>query len=80
MNEEDEAFAEQTDYSLNLTEREIEILTMLGNGSPLTEISDALAITRQTVRVHLGNAMRKLGLKSREATIRYAVTHFSSAS
>ena len=76
---EEQAIAEQIDHGLHLTEREIEILTMLGNGLPLTEISDVLAITRQTVRVHLGNAMRKLGLKSREATIRYAVTNFSSA-
>jgi DNA-binding CsgD family transcriptional regulator len=46
----------------------------------VNSIAKALGITPQTVRVHLGNAMRKLGLKNREAAIRYAVTRSGKAS
>ena len=56
-----------------LSEREDEIITMLGEGRSVNDIADALGITPQTVRVHLGNAMRKLGLKTREAAVLYAV-------
>lgn len=57
-----------------LSARENEILTLLGEGRGVAEIAEMLGITPQTVRVHLGNAMRKLGLKSREAAVLYAVT------
>lgn len=58
-----------------LSARENEILTLLGEGRGVAEIAEMLGITHQTVRVHLGNAMRKLGLKSREAAVLYAATH-----
>ena len=57
-----------------LSARENEILTLLGEGRGVAEIAEMRGITPQTVRVHLGNAMRKLGLKSREAAVLYAVT------
>ncbi len=57
-----------------LSDREDEVLTLLGEGRAVPEIAETLGITPQTVRVHLGNAMRKLGLKNREAAILYAVT------
>ena len=57
-----------------LSEREDEILTLLGEGRAVPEIAGILGITAQTVRVHLGNAMRKLGLKNREAAILHAAT------
>lgn len=57
-----------------LSEREDEILTLLGEGRAVPEIAGILGITTQTVRVHLGNAMRKLGLKNREAAILHAAT------
>lgn len=56
-----------------LTRREAQVMVMLGGGAPVSDIADALDISRQTVRVHLGNASRKIGLKSREAAIRFAV-------
>ncbi|MFO1151701.1 MAG: response regulator transcription factor [Alsobacter sp.] len=58
-----------------LTAREDEILVLLGRGKSTADIAGLLAITRQTVRVHLANAMRKLGLKNRESAIRFAVAH-----
>jgi DNA-binding NarL/FixJ family response regulator len=62
-----------------LTGREDEILTLLGLGKSISDIAGLLSITRQTVRVHLGNAMRKLGLRNREAAIRFAVAHAEKA-
>ena len=38
-----------------------------------------LGITAQTARVHLGNAMRKLGLRNREAAILYASRRYGKA-
>lgn len=63
-----------------LSEREDEILTLLGEGRAVNGIAKTLGITPQTVRVHLGNAMRKLGLKNREAAILYAVTRAGKSS
>lgn len=56
-----------------LTAREREIFVLLGRGTGLSEIAEHLTISRQTVRVHLGNAMKKLRLSTREAAIRYAL-------
>lgn len=75
-----EAPAEAAEQGPRLSEREDEILKLLGEGRAVNSIAKALGITPQTVRVHLGNAMRKLGLKNREAAIRYAVTRSGKAS
>ncbi|SIT80095.1 response regulator transcription factor [Pontibaca methylaminivorans] len=62
----------QADLRL-LTRRETEVLAALGRGEALQDIADMLDISRQTVRVHLGNAMKKLATPTREAVIRLAV-------
>lgn len=56
-----------------LSRRESEILVLLGLGCSIQDTAERLNISRQTVRVHLGNAMRKLDLRTREAAVRYAV-------
>ncbi len=66
------AAAKDSHFDL-LTAREREILVLLGRGTGLSEIAEDLTISRQTVRVHLGNAMKKLHLSTREAAIRYAL-------
>ena len=48
-----------------LTGREREVFTLLAEGGSNQEIADALYITERTVRAHLGEIMRKLGLRSR---------------
>jgi DNA-binding NarL/FixJ family response regulator len=58
-----------------LTSRERGILALIGEGTPVSRIALKLAISPQTVRVHLGNAMRKLDLKNREEAIHFAVNH-----
>jgi DNA-binding NarL/FixJ family response regulator len=72
--------AVESEQGPRLSERENEILTLLGEGRAVNGIAKALGITPQTVRVHLGNAMRKLGLKNREAAIRFAVTRSGKTS
>ncbi|GAB5469378.1 MAG: response regulator transcription factor [Rhodospirillales bacterium] len=63
-----------------LTKREREILVLLGRGTDLSEIAERLSISRQTVRVHIGNAMKKLRLTTREAVIRFALENVQSLS
>lgn len=62
-----------------LSEREDEVMKLLGSGHAVAEIAEALGITAQTARVHLGNAMRKLGLRNREAAILYASRRYGQA-
>ena len=61
-----------------LSERD-EVMKLLGGGHAIAEIAEALGITAQTARVHLGNAMRKLGLRNREAAILYASRRYGQA-
>lgn len=58
-----------------LSPREIEIMIRLGRGTALSDIADELQISRQTVRVHLGNAMKKLDVPTREGAIHFATEH-----
>ncbi len=62
-----------------LSEREDEVMRLLGSGRAISEIAELLGITAQTARVHLGNAMRKLGLRNREAAILYASKRYGKA-
>lgn len=61
----------------DLTGRERQILACLGAGMSLPDISDDLGISRQTVRVHLGNAMKKLNIGTREAIIRFSIENLA---
>jgi DNA-binding NarL/FixJ family response regulator len=58
----------------SLTNREREILGLLGKGMSAARIAGALELSPHTVRVHVGNLMRKLGLKDRAEAIHYAVS------
>jgi len=58
----------------NLTNREREVLDLLGKGLSAARIASELKLSPHTVRVHVGNLMRKLGLKDRSEAIHYAVS------
>ena len=62
-----------------LSEREDEVMKLLGGGHAVSEIAEFLGITAQTARVHLGNAMRKLGLRNRESAILYASRRYDNS-
>src|SRR5215210_3836710 len=58
-----------------LTEREITMLKALARGLSNRAISHELWVTEQTVKFHLGNLYRKLGVQNRLAAATYAHTH-----
>lgn len=49
----------------SLTERELEILTLIAKGYKNKQISDSVFITEGTVKVHINNILRKLGVSDR---------------
>lgn len=58
-----------------LTEREREVLGLVGQGASNREIADALFITERTARTHVSNILGKLGLASRTQAALWAVDH-----
>ena len=62
-----------------LTEREITMLKALARGMSNKAISQELWVTEQTVKFHLGNLYRKLGVPNRLAAASYAHRHGVSA-
>jgi DNA-binding NarL/FixJ family response regulator len=58
-----------------LTERELEVLALVGRGLSNKEIATDLGITERTARTHVSNILGKLGLASRTQAALYAVEH-----
>jgi two-component system, NarL family, response regulator DevR len=58
-----------------LTAREREILTAVARGLSNKAIGEEFWVTEQTVKFHLSNVYRKLGVPSRTAAVRYAHEH-----
>jgi DNA-binding NarL/FixJ family response regulator len=56
-----------------LTERELEVLALVGRGLSNKEIATDLGITERTARTHVSNILGKLGLASRTQAALYAV-------
>ncbi|MGG0669123.1 response regulator [Sporosarcina koreensis] len=59
----------------DLSDREVEVLTRLGEGLNNKEIAEALFITEGTVKNHVSNVIQKLGLRDRTQAAIYAVRH-----
>jgi DNA-binding NarL/FixJ family response regulator len=57
-------------FDAELTQREREVLEHLGEGRSTAEIADDLDISPVTVRRHVGEVVRKLGVPDREAAAR----------
>ena len=55
-----------------LTERELSILKLVAEGLSNLEIANRLFVTEQTVKFHLSNIYRKLGVANRTEATRYA--------
>jgi len=58
-----------------LSQREVQVLGLLAEGMRNKEISDALGISEETVRVHVKNLMGKLKVSDRTAAVTVAVRH-----
>jgi DNA-binding NarL/FixJ family response regulator len=58
-----------------LTQREREILRLVADGRTNARIGRELWVTEQTVKFHLSNVYRKLGVSNRTEASRFAYTH-----
>ena len=57
--------AERTTEAAHLTEREVDVLRLLGNGESNKIIAQTLGITLDTTKKHVGNIIDKLQARSR---------------
>jgi DNA-binding NarL/FixJ family response regulator len=62
-----------------LTDRELEILKLVAEGYTNGRIARELWVTEQTVKFHLSNTYRKLGVANRTEASRYAHLHSLTA-
>ncbi|MDA2944774.1 MAG: response regulator transcription factor [Actinomycetota bacterium] len=58
-----------------LTERELEVLTVVGRGLTNREAADTLYVSEATIKTHLGRVLAKLGLRDRSAAIVFVHDH-----
>jgi len=57
-----------------LSDRELQVLSMIGSGKSVTEIATALDLSVKTVSTYRMRLLSKLQLKTTSALIRYALT------
>ena len=67
--------AQDDDLAEPLTEREKDVIRLLGQGMSNKEIGTELFITERTARTYVSNILGKLGLASRTQAALYAVEH-----
>lgn len=65
----------ETEAAESLTEREKDVLRLLGKGHSNKEIAAELFITERTARTYVSNILGKLGLSSRTQAALWAVEH-----
>lgn len=58
-----------------LTERETEVLKLIGRGFGNREIATQLVLSEKTVKTHVANILQKLQVKSRTQAALYAIQH-----
>lgn len=56
-----------------LTDRELEVLELIGQGTPTKIIAEKLSISTRTVEAHRSHIKEKLGITDGPALVRYAV-------
>jgi two-component system NarL family response regulator len=65
--------------SVNLTERELEVLNLLRRGLSSGEIANRLGVSPVTVRRHLSLALKKLGARDRQSALELLNTGTTSS-
>jgi NarL family two-component system response regulator LiaR len=60
---------------LDLTERELEVLSLLVEGLTNPEIADRLVVSRSTAKFHVSSILSKLGVSNRTEAVSLAVQH-----
>jgi two-component system, NarL family, invasion response regulator UvrY len=58
-----------------LSDRELQVLSLLGRGRSVSQIGDQLSLSVKTVSTYRANLLRKLGLTTTGELIRYAIEH-----
>lgn len=56
-----------------LTERELDVLRLIGEAASNRQIAQTLSVSEGTVRTHVHNILSKLGLENRNQAILYAI-------
>lgn len=62
----------------SLTDRELQVFELLGQGKSTHQVADALRISLKTVHVHTMNIRAKLGLEDGSAVVREAIRMFEA--
>jgi DNA-binding NarL/FixJ family response regulator len=65
----------ENDAVRQLTKRELEILRLVAEGESNVQLARRLWVTEQTVKFHLSNIYRKLGVSNRTEASRWAQVH-----
>jgi DNA-binding CsgD family transcriptional regulator len=61
--------------AVDLTQRELEVLRLVASGRTNRELGRQLWVTTQTVKFHLSNIYRKLGVANRAEAAQWAQAH-----
>ncbi|MPZ15637.1 MAG: HD domain-containing protein [Chloroflexi bacterium] len=67
--------ARRSEWPAGLTDREVEVLRLVGRALSRREVADALFVSESTVRHHLEHIYSKIGVSTRAAAILYAMEH-----
>jgi DNA-binding NarL/FixJ family response regulator len=67
--------AQVSPVDAELTEREIEVLRLIGTGATNREIADRLVVSEGTVKNHVSSILGRLGLRDRTQAALYAHEH-----
>ncbi|SEI23569.1 response regulator [Pseudomonas asplenii] len=63
------------DAATQLSDREFQILRLLGQGLSVNQIADQLVISNKTVSTHKARLMEKMGFTCNAEIVKYAMTH-----
>lgn len=61
--------------TIELTEREHQVMSLIAAGRRTREIAQALSLSHKTIEKHRATLMRKLGLRNASAVAAYAIAH-----